>query len=145
MYLKTSKRLPSIFIPFEAHEGQVDKSGLPYILHPIHLAEQMQDETTTIAALLHDVVEDTEYTLEDLRKMGFSDTVVEAVTLLTYVEGTPYMEYVADIKENSVARAVKLADLQHNSDMTRLDTITERDRKRVAKYREAMKLLEAEV
>ncbi len=128
---------------FEAHKDQVDKSGLPYVFHPFHLAEQMSDEETTIVALLHDIVEDTKYTLDDLRKMGFDDDIITAISLMTHDENVPYMEYVAKIKGNSIARAVKLADLRHNSDLSRLDTITEWDIQRAKKYRTAIELLES--
>ena len=126
---------------FEVHKEQTDKSGLPYVFHPFHLAEQMTDEDTTVTALLHDVVEDGDYTLEDLRAMGFGGPVLEALALLTHDEAVPYPEYAAAIRENPVARAVKLADLRHNSDLTRLDTVTEADRARLAKYRAAMAIL----
>ena len=128
---------------FEAHKDQRDKSDLPYVTHPLHLAEQMSDEISTVVALLHDVVEDTDYTLSDLAGMGFPAEAVEAIALLTHEEGVPYLEYVARIKGNPVARTVKLADLRHNSDLTRLDEIHERDLARVAKYRRAIALLEA--
>ncbi len=92
---------------FQAHKDQVDKAGLPYVFHPIHLAEQMKDEDTTIVALLHDVVEDTCYTLSDLKAMGFSRRVLEAVALLTHDPGVPYLDYVKAVKENPIAAAVK--------------------------------------
>ena len=101
---------------FESHKNQLDKSGLPYVFHPFHLAEQMEDEDTTIVALLHDVVEDTSYTLADLAEFGFSPKVIEAIRLMTHEKGMPYMHYVAKIRENPIARVVKLADLRHNSD-----------------------------
>ncbi|MCR4962964.1 MAG: HD domain-containing protein [Firmicutes bacterium] len=126
---------------FDAHKEQTDKSGLPYVFHPFHVAEQMPDEKTTIAALLHDVIEDTAYTLEDLRGMGFDEDVLEALTLLAYDHKTPYPDYVAKIKENEIARTVKLADLRHNSDLTRLDEIDEAARKRIEKYHAAIELL----
>lgn len=126
---------------FEAHKNQTDKSGMPYVFHPFHLAEQMVDEETTIAALLHDVVEDTDYTIEDLRQMGFPSNVLEALKLLTHNNDTPYMEYVAKIKENPIARTVKLADLNHNSDLSRLNTIDEKALKRKKKYEQAICLL----
>ena len=126
---------------FEAHKNQLDKSGMPYVFHPFHLAEQMTDEETTIVALLHDVVEDTEYTLADLRNMGFSQEVCDAIALMTHDPAVPYLEYVAKIKENPIARAVKLADLRHNSDLTRLDRIDEKALVRVEKYKAAIKLL----
>ena len=126
---------------FEAHRDQVDKTGLPYVFHPFHLAEQMTDEETTVCALLHDVVEDADYTLDDLKEMGFSQSVLEALSLLTHEEGVPYMDYVKSIKANEIARAVKIADLRHNSDVTRLDTLTEWDIARNEKYAEALKIL----
>lgn len=127
---------------FTAHKDQTDKSGLPYVFHPFHLAEQMPDELTTVAALLHDVVEDTAYTFADLREMGFPAAVLEALALLTHDDGTPYLDYVARLKSNPIARAVKLADLRHNSDLTRLDHVDARALSRVEKYRKAIELLE---
>lgn len=127
---------------FAAHKDQTDKSGLPYVFHPFHLAEQMHDEDTTIVALLHDVVEDTDYTFEDLQALGFSHAVVEAIRLMTHPEGMPYMDYVERIKPNPIARAVKLADLRHNSDLTRLDCVDQKALDRVQKYQKAMALLE---
>ena len=126
---------------FDAHKDQRDKSGQPYVFHPFHLAEQMKDEDSTIAALLHDVVEDTSYTFDDLLNMGFPEKVVNALRLLTHDDSTPYMEYVAALKDNPIARAVKIADLTHNSDISRLDFVTERDLQRVEKYKKAMELL----
>jgi (p)ppGpp synthase/HD superfamily hydrolase len=127
---------------FAAHKEQLDKSGLPYVFHPIHLAEQMTDEDTTIVALLHDVVEDTDYTFDDLAALGFSQTVLAALRLMTHEEDIPYMDYVARLKPNPIARAVKLADLRHNSDLSRLDDVDQRAIARVEKYRAAIKLLE---
>ena len=127
---------------FRAHKEQTDKSGIPYVFHPIHLAEQMGDEDTAVVALLHDVLEDTDYTLEDLRAMGFNQNVIEAIRLMTHAEGVPYLDYVAKIKENPIARAVKLADLAHNSDLTRLDTVDEKAMARAQKYARAIRLLE---
>lgn len=129
---------------FEAHKEQTDKSGLPYVFHPFHLAEQMPDENTTVTALLHDVVEDTQYTLDDLRELGFPDAVLDAVALMTHDESVPYLAYVANMKSNPIARTVKLADLRHNSDLSRLDEADAAALKRVEKYRRAMALLEEE-
>ena len=129
---------------FEAHKDQVDKCGMPYVFHPYHLAEQMTDEDTITAALLHDVVEDTDYTLEDLEKLGFPPQVIEAVALLTHEDDVPYLEYVAKLKDNPIAKAVKLADLAHNSDQTRCvgsDLTEERLAKWKAKYEKATKIL----
>ena len=140
IYTEMTKR--ALALCFEAHKDQKDKSGLPYIFHPFHLAEQMEDEDTTIVALLHDVIEDTEYTIEDLQKAGFTQNVISAIALMTHDPQMPYMEYVRAIKSNPIARAVKLADLRHNSDMTRLDIITQRDEERAQKYLDAIVILE---
>ena len=128
---------------FEAHKDQVDKSGMPYVFHPFHVAEQMKDEVTMIVALLHDVVEDTDYTLDDIAAMGFGQDVVEALTLMTHDKNVPYLDYVAKIKDNPVARAVKLADLAHNSDPTRLDVIDEKAKERLDKYQKAIAILKS--
>ena len=137
----TPQTRKAINLMFEAHKEQRDKSGLPYVFHPFHVAEQMEDETTTVVALLHDIVEDTDCTPDDLRRMGFSEEVCEAIDLMTHREGVPYMEYVKRIKTNPVAVKVKLADLRHNSDLTRMEKPTERDKQRAEKYREAIRLL----
>jgi (p)ppGpp synthase/HD superfamily hydrolase len=127
---------------FDAHKEQKDKSGLPYVFHPFHLAEQMKTEETTVAALLHDVIEDTNYTFEDLTEMGFSESVIDALRLLTHDDDTEYMEYVSKIKFNAIAKAVKLADLRHNSDLSRLDFIDDKAIARRDKYLKAIALLE---
>lgn len=129
---------------FDAHKDQVDKSGMPYVFHPFHVAEQMQTEETTVVALLHDVVEDTDYTIADLQEMGFPESITAALTLLTHKDGVPYMEYVAAIKSDPISSAVKLADLRHNSDLSRLDVIDEKALRRVEKYKKAIALLETE-
>ena len=114
----TSLTLKAMDLAYAAHHGQRDKSGAPYIFHPIHLAEQMDDEFSCCAALLHDVVEDTEVTLEDLRK-DLPEEVVEAVRLLTHEKWMPDLEYLTAIKANPIALKVKLADNAHNADQTR--------------------------
>ncbi len=128
---------------FEAHKGQKDKTGVPYVFHPFHLAEQMENEATVCTALLHDVVEDTEYTFEDISAMCFPADVIEALRLLTHDDEVLYMDYVKNIKGNSIATAVKLADLEHNSDLSRFAgcDITEWDLMRREKYQRAIKLL----
>ena len=137
----TSLTKKALQLSFEAHKNQVDKSGMPYVYHPFHLAEQMKTEETVIVALLHDVVEDTDYTLDNIRAMGFPDSVVKALALMTHDKSVPYMDYVAKIKDNPIAKAVKLADLKHNSDLTRLEMVDEKALKRVEKYTEAIELL----
>ena len=139
----TDKTKKAMKLCFEAHKDQVDKSGMPYVFHPFHVAEQMKDEATTIVALLHDVVEDTDYTLKDIAAEGFGQEVVDALALMTYDKSIPYLEYVAKIKDNPIATTVKLADLAHNSDPTRLDVIDEKTKERLEKYKKAIELLES--
>ena len=126
---------------FDAHREQLDKSGMPYVFHPFHLAEQMDNEDAVILALLHDVVEDTSTTPEDLRRMGFPENVLEALALLTHDDAVPYMDYVASIARNPLAKQVKLADLRHNSDLSRLDTVDDEALRRAEKYAAAIALL----
>ena len=126
---------------FEAHRDQVDNTDMPYVFHPFHLAEQMTDEISTVCALLHDVVEDTDYTLSDLTAMGFPREVTDALALLTHDPAVPYMDYVARIATNPTAAKVKIADLTHNSDVTRLDTVDEWAERRNQKYAQALALL----
>ena len=140
IYTEQTKK--ALKLCFEAHKEQVDKSGLPYVFHPFHLAEQMETEETVICALLHDVVEDTDMTFQDLEQMGFPARVIEALKLLTHDDAVPYLDYVAQIKKDPIARAVKLADLKHNSDLSRLDHVDEKALKRVEKYKKAMEILE---
>ena len=110
-------------IAYDAHHGQVDKAGVPYIFHPLHLAEQMEDEISCCAALLHDVVEDTEVTLEQLAK-EFPPEVVEVIALLTHNDNAEYnngdyFDYIRRIRSHPIAKKVKLADIAHNSDQSR--------------------------
>ena len=140
VYTAMTKR--ALRIAFDAHKGQVDKDGLPYIFHPFHLAEQMDTEAEVCAALLHDVIEDSPVTLDDLKREGFSDEVVEAVSLLTRDKDVPYMTYIENLRQNPIATAVKLADLRHNADLSRMDIIDDKARRREEKYREANALLE---
>lgn len=105
-------------LAYRAHHGQLDHGGMPYIFHPLHLAEQMDDEISCTAALLHDVIEDTQITADDLRK-DFPDEVVSVVVRLTHNENVDYFEYVASVKPDPVAKKIKLADIAHNSDRSR--------------------------
>ena len=126
----------------EAHRGQYDKGGMPYIFHPMHLAEQMPDEFTTAIALLHDVMEDTEIS-ETALAAQFPSRVMTALKLLTHDKNEDYFSYVRRIRANPDALAVKLADLRHNSDESRLlsESKTPETTARLAKYREAIRLL----
>lgn len=130
-------------ICYRAHDGQLDKGGIPYVFHPLHLAEQMDDEYSTCVALLHDVIEDGCVKSSELRKAGFPNEIVDAVELLTRKDKEPYMKYVERIKKDALAVKVKLADLEHNSDMSRLNEITGHDIERREKYEKAIKLLES--
>ena len=130
-------------IAYEAHHGQVDKSGTPYIFHPVHLAEQMDDEISCAVALLHDVVEDTDITLEELREC-FPREVTDALALLTHDDNVDYFDYVRGIKRNPIATKVKLADLAHNRDLSRCLPAALHEEKtmlRIAKYEKATKIL----
>jgi hypothetical protein len=132
----------AIKLMFELHKDQTDRSGLPYVFHPWHVAESMDDEASTIVALLHDSVEDTDITLEELRAMGFSDDVVSALDLMTHRDGVDYFDYVKKLASCPLARKVKLADLKHNSDTSRLEKVTDNDLKRAEKYKKAIEYLE---
>ena len=128
---------------FDAHKEQVDKTGMPYVFHPFHLAEQMSDEISTVCALLHDFVEDTDYTLEDLAEMGYPQEVIDVLRLLTHNPEVPYFDYVKAISVNPIAKQVKLADLAHNSDLSRMDgsEIDEWSMARTEKYKKAIEML----
>ena len=127
-------------IAYAAHHGQVDKGGLPYIFHPYHLAEEMEDEVSCCAALLHDVVEDTDITMEELAK-AFPPAVLEVLQLLTHREGVDYFDYVRSIRQNHLAVKVKLADLRHNGDPSRVSNQGNAEKRR-AKYAAARAILE---
>lgn len=131
----------AIEIALKAHSGQVDKGGCPYILHPFTVANNQNTYEGFIVGMLHDVVEDSEYTFEDLKNEGFSDEILEALKLLTHDKNVDYLEYVSKLKRNELARLVKLADLAHNSNLSRLKTVTEKDIARVEKYKKAMSIL----
>lgn len=116
IYTKLTNK--ALVFAYNVHHGQLDYNGIPYIFHPLHLAETMDDEISCCAALLHDVVEDTSITLEELAQ-EFPKEVIDVLSLLTHREGVPYFDYVRNIKTNPIAVKVKLADIAHNSDQTR--------------------------
>ncbi|MEA4940599.1 MAG: GTP pyrophosphokinase [Christensenella sp.] len=142
VYTPLTKR--AILFAFDAHRGQYDKSGLPYITHPLHVAESMESEDECVVALLHDVLEDTDINVEDLTQMGISDRQIAALRLLCHDDSVPYLEYVQAIRADPIARKVKLADLHHNSDQTRLNMVTAQDAERVEKYNKAIEMLSKE-
>ena len=139
LYTPVTKK--ALKISFKAHKDQVDKSGMPYVYHPFHLAEQMNDEYSTCVALLHDVVEDTDITLDELTSEGFPAEIIDALALMTHDDKVPYMDYVRKIKTNPIATKVKQADLEHNSDLTRLDNVDDAALERKNKYRQALFIL----
>ncbi|MCF0150139.1 MAG: bifunctional (p)ppGpp synthetase/guanosine-3',5'-bis(diphosphate) 3'-pyrophosphohydrolase, partial [Firmicutes bacterium] len=128
LYTPLTKK--ALALCFEAHKDQTDKAGLPYVFHPFHVAEQMKDEYTTVAALLHDVAEDSPYTVDELAATGIPKEVCDALRLLTHDPSESYFDYIRRLKDDPIARAVKRADLLHNSDLSRLDEVDDEALKR---------------
>lgn len=131
----------AIALAVAAHRGQRDKSGAPYVLHPLRMMLRVETEEERMAAVLHDVVEDTPHTFDDLRAQGFPESVVAAVEHLTKREGESYDEFVARAAANPIAARVKLADLEDNMDVRRLASVSEKDRARLARYVQAWRTL----
>lgn len=139
--MKQSQSEKAYEIAKRAHLGQVDKAGEDYIKHPEKVASFVKTDEEKAVAYLHDVIEDTELILEDLYEYGFSEEVIEAVDIITKKKGEDYRSYLNSVKKNKLARAVKLADLRHNSDLTRLTKVTEKDIERKEKYQKAIDFL----
>ncbi len=133
----------AILLAVQAHWGQKDKAGQPYVLHPLRMMARVHGEAERMAAVLHDVVEDTPYTLDQLRALGYPEEVVAAVDCLTRRETETYEQFIERVKTNRIARRVKLADLEDNMDVRRLSDVTDRDRERLARYRRAWAALMA--
>ena len=131
----------ALSIARQAHEGQLDKAEVDYIEHPIYVANQVDTEEEKAVALLHDVIEDSSVSAEELLQAGLPETVVTAVQVLTKKKEQDYQTYLETVKKNPLARLVKLADLKHNSDLSRLSSITEKDRERLKKYKKAIDFL----
>lgn len=131
----------AVEVALRAHAGQKGKDGTPYVLHPLRLMTRMGTDVERMAAVLHDAVEDSALTLEELRGMGFPDEVVRVVGLLTHEEGMGYEEYVRRLAGDAVARRIKLADLEDNSDIRRLNGLEEADVERLRKYHRAWQIL----
>lgn len=123
------------------HKSQIDKSGKPYILHPLHVMETVESDDAKIVAILHDIIEDTPVTKEFLLDAGFPSHIVEAICTLTKEDDEDYFEYVKKVAQNELAKEVKLADLRHNMDITRLKTLKDRDLERNSKYQRAYHFL----
>lgn len=127
----------------KTHAGQQDKAGAPYLLHVLRVMMRLDNMDEKIVALLHDVVEDSEVTFEELANEGFPKKILKAVELLTKTENKSYEDYIQEIKMNELARVVKLADLKDNMNISRLKNLTEHDKLRIKKYRAAYKVLNA--
>ena len=134
----------AVAIAAEAHIGQVDKAGAPYLLHPLRLMLQMETNEDRVVGVLHDVVEDSDWSLERLRGEGFSQVVIEAIDSVTRRHDETYEEFVLRAAQNSIGRRVKLADLRDNCDLSRIANPTVRDRERITRYRHAIVLLEGQ-
>ena len=134
----------AVMIAQEAHKGQLDKGGNPYIEHPLYVASQVDKMELKIVAVLHDTLEDSDMTANDLKKEGFPERIVDAIVMLTHEDGDEeaYLDYIRRVATNTMAAAVKKADLMHNMDMSRIQKPTEKDLKRRAKYEKAFGLLE---
>ncbi len=132
----------ALALALKAHAGQKDKADQPYILHPLRVMLQMEDYKTKIVALLHDVLEDSEMTLQELSQAGFEDEILQAVDCLTKRDGEDYFAYLERVVQNKLARQVKMADLKDNLDITRLKEITPADRQRLNRYLKALSFLQ---
>lgn len=133
----------AINIATKAHQGQFDKAGKPYILHPLRLMLRLETEPEMMVAVMHDVVEDSNITLIDLEGSGFPAEVIAAIDCLTKRDGEDYDSFIARVAKNSLARKVKIEDIKDNLDLTRLKTLSEKDLQRVQKYHRALSLLES--
>jgi (p)ppGpp synthase/HD superfamily hydrolase len=127
-------------VAVEAHFGQRDKGGRPYIFHPLRVAAGCSGKAK-VAALLHDTVEDTSVTFEQLAELGIDGEILAAVRLLTHDKSVPYLDYVRKVKKNPIAREVKLSNLRDNMDLKRLKSLTDEDIRRLEKYHEAYTIL----
>ena len=140
IYTKNTKLALSLM--FRTHKDMLDKGGMPYVFHPYHIAEDLFNENEVIVALLHDVIEDSELTIDDLKSYGFPNEAIEAIALMTHKKDTPYFDYVIRLSKNRIARRVKMLDLLHNMDATRLNNEPdEKNKKRIEKYKKAYNLL----
>jgi (p)ppGpp synthase/HD superfamily hydrolase len=132
----------AIEIAVSAHKGQVDKSGAPYILHPLRIMFSLKTEEEKIVGVLHDVVEDSDWSFEDLIKEGFSDAVITGLRSVTEVEGEDYDAFILRACSDPIGRNVKIADVTDNLDIKRIDEPSQRDFERLKKYRRALKVLQ---
>ena len=129
----------------QAHAGQVDKAGVPYIEHPRTVADSLLDWEEKIVAWLHDVCEDTPWTVEMLHEQGFPPHICHAIDLMTRKSDVPYGQYLTALRQDRLARNVKLMDLSHNMDIDRIPQPTDRDYKRLEKYKKARQFLYGDI
>lgn len=127
----------AIALAVQAHRGQRDKAGQTYILHPLRVMLRLETDTERMVAVLHDVVEDSAWTLEQLRALGYPEEVLGALDCLTKREGESYEAFIERVRPHALARRVKLADLEDNMDVRRLVAVTPKDAERLARYRAA--------
>ncbi|MDR6962100.1 (p)ppGpp synthase/HD superfamily hydrolase [Pseudomonas brassicacearum] len=132
----------AIALASRVHAGQVDKAGKPYILHPLRLMMKFDGLEEQLVSLLHDVVEDGDVTLDELRELGIPETAVTAIDCLTKRQGESYDQFIARIRPNSLATKVKIADIHDNLDLTRLPVLRDKDLERAAKYHRALLYLQ---
>jgi len=138
---KVNKYVEAYRLAEEAHKGQLDKGGKPYIEHPVRVAQMCKSLEAKTVAMLHDVIEDTFLTEDDLYKAGFDEKIVQTVVDLTRKDGETYMDFIRRLSVNELAREVKIADLRDNMDVSRLNDIKENDVARLKKYLKAFKYL----
>jgi len=131
----------AIAIANQAHAGQLDKAGKPYISHPLTVMAQMDTLESKIVAVLHDAIEDSDLKIEDLVKQGFPEFITDAIAAITKLEGEPYEDYILRVKSNAIARKVKIADVTHNMDISRIANPTEKDFQRLEKYQKVLQEL----
>ena len=143
IYTKLTKR--AIALCFKMHRDQTDENGLPFVIHPLHIAEEMQDEPTTCVALLHVICIKGGLSYSDLLDEGFPKDIVDAVLAITQMEGEEVEDYLYRLKQNHLARTVKVAELMHETDMSRINEITQADIERIRRHRAALQSFSAEV
>jgi (p)ppGpp synthase/HD superfamily hydrolase len=131
----------AVLIAAQAHQGQKDRYGVNYILHPLRVMLRFESETEMIVAILHDVIEKTEWTIDKLKEQGFNDTILMAVNLLTRQDEQPYMEYIEKLKGNRIARRVKIADIEDNMNPRRMDTLSDENLEKLARLHKAWIIL----
>lgn len=131
----------AILISTEAHKGQIDKAGDPYIMHLIRVMMKGENEDEKICGILHDIVEDTDWTFQQLEKEGFPKEIIDAIKCVTKIEGESYSEFIERISKNKLAVKVKLNDLEDNMNIKRLKTITDKDIERIEKYKKYYNIL----